>query len=225
MNCIIATVKSFNINNFYELQKEYPENVFKLIKNKDELNTQLLSEFKPNYIFFPHWSWIIPNEIYNNYNCVVFHMTDLPFGRGGSPLQNLIVRGIYDTKITAIKVQKGIDEGDIYFKESINISSGNADDILKMTSEIIFFKMIPKFFSDVCKPYPQQGEPVVFKRRTYEQSEIPDGLSKRQLYDYIRMLDGEGYPPAYINTTNGRLIFRKAKLIDNKLTAEVEIGE
>jgi len=28
-------------------------------------------------------------------------MTDLPFGRGGSPFQNLIARGIYDTKIIA----------------------------------------------------------------------------------------------------------------------------
>ncbi len=40
---------------------------------------------------------------------------------------------------------------------------------------------------------PQQGEPVIFTRKTSEQSEIPGGLSQRQLYDYIRMLDGEGY--------------------------------
>ncbi len=49
-----------------------------------------------------------------NFNCVVFHMTDLPFGRGGSPLQNLISRGIYKTKISAIKVVKEIDAGPIY---------------------------------------------------------------------------------------------------------------
>ena len=44
-------------------------------------------------------------------------MTDLPFGRGGSPLQNLIVRGYKSTKLTAIKVQSGIDTGDIYLKK------------------------------------------------------------------------------------------------------------
>jgi len=43
-------------------------------------------------------------------------MTDLPFGRGGSPLQNLIERGIKKTKISAIKVDGGIDTGDIFFK-------------------------------------------------------------------------------------------------------------
>ena len=31
-------------------------------------------------------------EIHENYKCIIFHMTDLPFGRGGSPLQNLISR-------------------------------------------------------------------------------------------------------------------------------------
>ena len=44
-------------------------------------------------------------------------MTDLPFGRGGSPLQNLIVRGFEETMTSAIKVTKGIDTGDIYLKE------------------------------------------------------------------------------------------------------------
>ena len=30
-------------------------------------------------------------------------MTDLPYGRGGSPLQNLIIRGFESTKISAIE--------------------------------------------------------------------------------------------------------------------------
>jgi len=37
--------------------------------------------------------WIILKEIFENYEIILFHMTDLPYGRGGSPLQNLIVRG------------------------------------------------------------------------------------------------------------------------------------
>ena len=40
-------------------------------------------------------------------------MTDLPYGRGGSPLQNLIVRGHKETKISAIKVVKELDAGPV----------------------------------------------------------------------------------------------------------------
>jgi len=46
-------------------------------------------------------------------------MTDLPFGRGGSPLQNLIVRGFTHTKLSALRVEKGLDTGDIYLKEDL----------------------------------------------------------------------------------------------------------
>ena len=62
---------------------------------------------------------IIPKKIYSNYDCIVFHMTDLPYGRGGSPLQNLIVRGHKETKISALNVQSGLDTGDIYLKKKL----------------------------------------------------------------------------------------------------------
>ena len=74
-----------------------------LLRDKAELSKEHLREIAPDYVFFPHWSYKIPTEIFNAYECVIFHMTDVPFGRGGSPLQNLVVRGIYETKISALK--------------------------------------------------------------------------------------------------------------------------
>jgi len=55
-------------------------------------------------------------------------MTDLPLGRGGSPLQNLIERGIEKTKISALKVEDGVDTGDIFIKEPLNLK-GTAEEI------------------------------------------------------------------------------------------------
>jgi len=52
-----------------------------IITNKDELTFEKVKLINPEYILFPHWSWIIPKEIFENFTCVVFHMTDLPFGR------------------------------------------------------------------------------------------------------------------------------------------------
>lgn len=219
---VIATIKSWNINNFPKIKARFPEHEFFLFTDKKDLSIDALKGINPDYVFFPHWSWIIPEEIYEKFNCVVFHMTDLPFGRGGSPLQNLIVRGIYETKISALKVTKEIDAGAIYMKESIDISEGNADEIFQKVSRIIFENMIPKFISKNITPVEQTGEPVFFKRRTVEQSRMPSGLSQRQIYDFIRMLDGEGYPQAYQVTDNGNVYYSKAKLIDGIVYADAE---
>ncbi len=94
---VIATVKSWNIENSIKFISRNPRDVFRLVTEKSELTEEMLREVRPRYIFFPHWSWMIPECIYERYECVVFHMTDLPFGRGGSPLQHLLVRGMYQT--------------------------------------------------------------------------------------------------------------------------------
>ena len=83
-----------------------------------------------------------------------------------------------------------MDTGDIYFKEPIDISIGNADEIFEKISEAVFSRMIPQFITGNITLKPQQGQAVVFPRRRPEESEIPEGLSQRQIYDYIRMLDG-----------------------------------
>lgn len=73
------------------------------------MTVENLEKFHPDIISFPHWSYIIPEEITTHWNCVVFHMTVLPYGRGGIPLQNLIVRGHKDTVLSAIQVTKEIE--------------------------------------------------------------------------------------------------------------------
>ena len=49
-------------------------------------------------------TYYIDKSIYEKHECILFHMTDLPFGRGGSPLQNLLLRDIEKTKISLIKI-------------------------------------------------------------------------------------------------------------------------
>ena len=99
----------------------------------------------------------------------------------------------------------------------------SADEILSRVSELVFEKMIPRFIEDEPVPVKQEGEIVTFKRRTPEESEIPEGLSQRQLYDYIRMLDGEGYPAAYKDIGDMRVYFKNAQLTDNAVKAETTI--
>jgi methionyl-tRNA formyltransferase len=223
MNIIIATTKSWNIKNAVIFKKKF-ERRFEtfIITAKNELNYDNIKQINPKYIFFPHWSWIIPKQVFENFTCIVFHMTDLPFGRGGSPLQNLIERGIENTKISAIRVDDGIDTGDVYLKKDLNLN-GTAEEIFIRASKIIFNDMIPKILEDNPVPQKQSGEVVEFKRRKPEQSEITPEFDLEKIYDYIRMLDAEGYPKAFIRFGNYRLEFSRASLKSGKIVADVEI--
>jgi methionyl-tRNA formyltransferase len=223
MNIIIATTKSWNIKNAVIFKKKF-ERRFEtfIITAKNELNYDNIKQINPKYIFFPHWSWIIPKQVFENFTCIVFHMTDLPFGRGGSPLQNLIDRGIENTKISAIRVDDGIDTGDVYLKKDLNLN-GTAEEIFIRASKIIFNDMIPKILEDNPVPQKQSGEVVEFKRRKPEQSEITPEFDLEKIYDYIRMLDAEGYPKAFIRFGNYRLEFSRASLKSGKIVADVEI--
>ncbi|MBB2149904.1 formyltransferase family protein [Pedobacter gandavensis] len=192
-------------------------------QNKEDLTPENLDLIKPDYIFFMHWSWIIPKIIYENFKCVVFHMTDLPFGRGGSPLQNLIIRGFKDTKVSAIKVDHGIDTGDIYLKRDLSLE-GTATAIFKRTGAVMK-EMIDEILSQEMTPVKQEGNPVHFKRRTPDQSIISDELGDIEgLYNFIRMLDAEGYPHAFLENEHFRFEFTNGEIkSEQELTANVRI--
>ena len=166
------------------------------IKKKSQLNNKVLDTLKPNKIFFPFWSSYIPNSIYSKYECIIFHMTDLPYGRGGSPLQNLIVKGHENTTISAIKCVKELDAGPIYLKKKLSLK-GNASEIYYRCGEVIE-NMIEEIIVLNPQLYIQEGKIINFKRRKPEDGNLINAKTLDNIYNHIRMLDAEGYPPAFI---------------------------
>lgn len=180
-----------------------------------------LADTRPRYAFFLHWSSIVPDSVLENCECVVFHMTDVPFGRGGSPLQNLIERGIRTTRLSAIRMTADLDAGPVYLKRDLPLD-GTAEHILIRSSEIAA-EMISEIVSNRPTPVPQVGEPVVFRRRKPEASEISGLGTLDDLHDFIRMLDGEGYPPAFIRCGSFRFEFTGASRYEGRVEARVRI--
>lgn len=209
-------------NNLYDSTGLFEKKDVVYIKDRHNLTVEKLNEIKPEFVFFPHWSFIIPPEIYEQFNCVIFHMTDLPFGRGGSPLQNLIERSIYRTKISAIKCIKELDAGDIYLQQDFSLLEGTAGEIYLKAAKVIS-EMIDEIIKSKPIPKPQVGDVVVFKRRTAEQSNISGLTDLTKIFDFIRMLDCEGYPRAFIDDGNVKYEFFNAELRNNKIVASVEI--
>jgi methionyl-tRNA formyltransferase len=219
---IILSEKEWHKELFSDLKEKFINDEWFLIDSKSEFNLDNITKINPRKIFIPHWSYIITSSIYNNYECIVFHMTDLPYGRGGSPLQNLILRGHKETKISAIKVEEGIDTGDIYLKKNLSLE-GTAKEILISASNTIG-EMITEIIQNDLIPKPQTGEVVEFKRRKPEDGNILLLNDINLIYDYLRMLDCEGYPNAFIETDAIKIEFTSAHLdSDNNLTAHVRI--
>lgn len=102
-NYIIFTIKEWNLQEATYLRKLYPQYGFFIFSQPEEMDERIIEGIKPRYIFFPHWSWIIPSVVLERWECVIFHLGDVPHGRGGSPLQNHIQRKIYNTTISAIR--------------------------------------------------------------------------------------------------------------------------
>jgi len=220
-NFILLSTKLWHTNLFEKLSINVDQNWI-WINKKEEFSYKNIEKINPTKIFIPHWSYKIPEEIFSNFECIVFHMTDLPYGRGGSPLQNLIVRGFESTKISAIRVQDGIDTGDVYLKEDLNLN-GSAQEIFKRGNFIIE-KMIAKILQKKIEPIPQSGKVIEFKRRKPEQSNIEKLKNINKVNDYIRMLDADGYPKAFIENEFFKFEFTNAQLKENEeIIATVKI--
>jgi len=193
------------------------------INRKEDLTPQALEKISPRYIFFPHWSYIIPPDVFEKYECIIFHMTDVPFGRGGSPLQNLISRGIYETKISALRCVKELDAGSVYLKRSLSLY-GSAEEIYLRASEIIE-DMICQIVKEHPVPVEQTGETTCFSRRKPGQSNIAELTNLNQVFDHIRMLDADGYPRAFLETKHFHFEFDRASIKKGQVIADVKITE
>jgi len=218
MAYVIASTRSWNETMSVRLAETTGES-FHYIGNKEGLTYDRLTELCPRYVFFPHWSHFIPAEIFNKFECIVFHMTDVPFGRGGSPLQNLISRGIYETKMTALRCTGEMDAGDIYLKEPFSLY-GTAEEIYLRAGRVIE-RMIITMLRDNPKPVPQRGEAVHFSRRTEKDGCIAQLSELDQIFDFIRMLDADGYPRAFLETEHFRLEFQRPSLKHGKVISDV----
>jgi methionyl-tRNA formyltransferase len=192
---VLATSRPWNAILAHDLRIDLDLNVA-LITDPSQLTANYLADVNPKFIFFAHWSTKIAQEIWSRYECVVFHMTDLPFGRGGSPLQHLIVGGHAETTLTALRCVREMDAGPVYMKRPMSLD-GTASEIFARARDAMR-EMMSEIATGEIEPTPQVGEVVEFKRRKPEQSSIENCSNLDEIFDTIRMLDAPGYPPAFL---------------------------
>jgi methionyl-tRNA formyltransferase len=171
-----------------------------------------------DFIFFPHYSKIIPTQFLEGHTCIGFHTGDLPQDRGGSPIQHKILRAEYSTRVSAIRLTHQVDAGDIFSQEFVSLEHGSIEKILRNISKIIA-TLIRYILVENPEPIPQIGPSSSFPRLSFQTSKLNiEELELRQIYDKIRMLDGLDYPSAYIEIGRYRVYLSGAELHDNHLT-------
>jgi methionyl-tRNA formyltransferase len=169
---------------------------------------------------FIGWSWIVPKNFISRNTCVCFHPSDLPKYRGGSPIQNQIIDGLTESKVTAFKMDFGIDTGPIFGKEKISLQGCLSDvlDSIEYASKILAQRLLDACIDDSLCFYKQdESQATVCTRRKPEQSEITinDILSctSLQLHNKIRSLQ-DPYPNAYIVCGDGKRLYIKMSDIE-----------
>lgn len=175
----------------------------------------------PRYVFFLHWSALVPASITERWECVCFHMADVPYGRGGSPLQNLVLRGHTDTVLTALRMTDELDAGPVYAKRPLSLA-GTAEAVYVRATELSL-ELAGELVATNPVPVPQEGEPVVFRRRRPAESELPGDLDLDGVVDFIRMLDADGYPRAFVTQGGLRLELAAAARYADRVEARVVI--
>lgn len=215
---LVATIRKWNVDEFARRVPHFPGR-WLLVSDRATLNATLVRSLETRYIFFPHWPWKVSDEVLSASECVCFHMTDVPYGRGGSPLQNLVSRGHTETKLSGLRMISELDAGPVYMKRALSLE-GSAHEIYERCARLTF-DMIAEIVADQPQPVAQSGAPVTFSRRRVEESCLPHNASLRAVYDHIRMLDAEGYPHAFLDYGDFRLEFGEARLEDGRVEARV----
>tara|TARA_R110000824_G_scaffold99820_2_gene237317 strand:- start:1145 stop:1831 length:687 start_codon:yes stop_codon:yes gene_type:complete len=190
-----------------------------------EFTEETIASINPKWIFFFHWSEKVPKSIYNNYRCAVIHTSNLPEGRGGSPIQNQILDGIMNTRVNIIEMVDKFDAGGIYCSRGVTLQGTLTDIWLAISS--VAKNLILECTSKDLRPKEQIGSPKNYKRR--RDNEINFGKCKNllQVYDVVRMLDTahKEYPKSFCEIGDFILEFSRAKLEEGSILSDVRISK
>ena len=178
-------------------------------------------KYAPDKIIFFHWSTYIAENFIQAYDCYTIHTSNLPDGRGGHPLQNQMLEGIFFTKVNLIKTSKKLDYGDIYGSKQISLG-GSLQDIWTTISEASI-ELVHQLINNPTTPQKQEVGGKIYKR--LEDKSIPFDTQEDifKIYRFIQSKDAENYLPAKIKIGNYVLEFSRASFKNNKITCDVRI--
>ena len=135
----------------------------------------------------------------NKHNLVV-HESDLPAGKGWSPMSWQILEGKNHIPITLFEADNKVDAGLYYYKEIIELSGAEFIDEIRALQGIKSIELVIRFVKNFpnIRPITQYGEETFYKKRRPEHSQLSLDRSLREQINLLRIVDNDRYPAFFV---------------------------
>jgi len=158
--------------------------------------------------FYLSFSKIVTENTLRKFkNNLVVHSSDLPNGRGWSPLTWQILEGKKMITTSLFEAVEDADRGKIYLQKDLEFSGFELLDELRMLQGDLIISMCSEFiqtYPDVLlRALVQEGEGSYYARRRPADSELNPDRSIREQLDLFRVVDNINYP-AYVEIDQHR---------------------
>ena len=129
-------------------------------------------------------------------NNIVVHESNLPEGRGWSPLFWQILEGKNKIPIVLFEATERADEGVIYLKDNIIYEGHELHDEIREKQAKKTVELCLRFLDeyDELKLERQEGEPTFYKKRTPCDSELDINKSLKKQFNLLRIADNKKFP-------------------------------
>ena len=135
----------------------------------------------------------------NKHNLVI-HESDLPKGKGWSPLTWQVLEGKNIIPITLFEAVESVDSGDIYLQEFIHLDGSELLEEIKHKQGLYTKKLILEFIKRYpnIQGKPQQGKESFYPKRSPKDSQLDINKTIKEQFNLLRVVDNERYPAYFI---------------------------
>lgn len=137
-----------------------------------------------------------PSVLAKNHRNLVVHASDLPKGRGFSPLSWMIIEGHNDIPVCLLEAIDDVDSGPIVYHDLLSLEGHELIDELQQHLGAMQVHLCQRFLKAAEPPtgHPQQGEPSYYDRRFPADSRLALEDTFANTFDLLRTVDNEKYP-------------------------------
>ncbi|MBQ6582913.1 MAG: methionyl-tRNA formyltransferase [Mogibacterium sp.] len=98
----------------------------------------LLEDLAPDMIVAAAFGQILPQRVLDIpvYGCINVHGSLLPALRGAAPVQYAVLQGLPETGITIMRMDRGMDTGDMIAKASVPVAGMRAGELMDQLAQI-----------------------------------------------------------------------------------------
>ena len=210
---------SFSPVKEYAMEQNIP--CFQPEKIRDESCMEILQKEQADIFVVVAFGQILPQRILDipKYGCMNVHASLLPKYRGAAPIQWSVINGDAETGVTTMRMDAGMDTGDILLQERIAIApdetGGSLFDKLAVAGGALCVKTLSRIADGTIESIPQDHEAATYTRMISKQDgEIDFTLPAERIECLIRGMNP--WPSAYTRIGNKMLKIWEADVIAQK---------